>query len=292
LKHRGELEAARSHLERVIASYDPAVHGGYAFRHGGADPGAGSLSMNALIVWALGHPDQAMGHYVEGLALTRKLAHPLSEAWALLSAAMVHQLRGEPKAVQKHAEAAAAIAEERGFALYVGWTSVLRSWALGEQEPSAEAIAVMLEGLDAARATGASAWTPYYLALLASTHGRLGQPQEGLVAVTEALDHVARTGERCWEAELNRLQGQLLLQEDLANQAEAEACFHRAIEIAQSQKARSWELRAATSQARFWHDQGKPDDARDLLAPIYDWFTEGFDTADLRDAKALLDALQ
>ena len=129
LNYRGELEASRSCLERVITTYDPAVHGGYAFRHGGAEPGAGSSSAVAWTVWALGHPDQAMGHYADGLALARKLTHPLSEVWALTTAAVVHQLRGEPEATLEHAEAVQDIAEERGFALYVGWTSVLRGWA-------------------------------------------------------------------------------------------------------------------------------------------------------------------
>jgi predicted ATPase len=142
----------------------------------------------------------------------------------------------------------------------------------------------MRQGLDASRATGANLITPYWLALLASAHGRLGQAKEGLAATTEALAEVARTGERFWEAELHRLNGQLLLECDAANEAEAEACFHRAIETARAQKARSWELRAATSLARLWRDQGKPEEARELLAPVYDWFTEGFDTADLRAA--------
>ena len=287
----GELEAARSCLERVIASYDPATHGAYAFHFGGNDPGAGSLCMNALVVWALGHPDQTVSHYEDGLALARALDHPFSEAWALTSAAIAHQLRGEQQATQDHAEAAAAIAEENGFALYVGWTGVLCGWALGEREPSPEAIAEIRQGLDASRATGASLLTPYWLVLLASVHGRMNQPEDGLVATVEALDELARTGERCWEAELHRLKGQLLLQADAASQPEAEACFLRAIEIARAQNAKSWELRAATSLARLWRDQGKPADARNLLAPIYAWFTEGFDTADLRQAKVLLEDL-
>jgi predicted ATPase len=127
--------------------------------------------------------------------------------------------------------------------------------------------------------------------LTASVHGRLGWAQEGLVATAEALTLVARTGERFWEAELQRLKGELLLQANLANQPEAEACFQRSIQIARAQNARSWELRAATSLARLWRDRGRPDDARELLSPLYDWFTEGFDTPDLRDAKALLDEL-
>ena len=156
LQSLGDLEAGRSCLERVIASYDPAVHGGYAFRHGGADPGVGSLCIGAWGVWALGHSDQALGQNAAGHALARKLGHPLSEALALTSAATVHQLRGEPKAAQERAEAALRIAKERGFALYVGWARVRRGWALGEQKASVEAIAEMRKGLGACRTTGAS----------------------------------------------------------------------------------------------------------------------------------------
>jgi predicted ATPase len=149
----------------------------------------------------------------------------------------------------------------------------------------------MRKGLDASRATGAAWRTLYWLALLASVHGRLGQAQEGVVVIAEALAFVARTGERFWEAELRRLNGQLLLQANQANEPEAEACFRTAIEIARSRKARSLELRAAASLARLWRHQGKPEAARDLLTPVYGWFTEGFDTQDLKDAKALLDEL-
>ena len=127
--------------------------------------------------------------------------------------------------------------------------------------------------------------------LLAEAHGSQGEPEAGLTVLTEALTLVDKTGERCVEAELYRLKGELLLQQFSDNQTEAEVCFHHAISIAQSQQAKSWELRAATSLARLWHQQGKRQEAHDLLAPVYNWFTEGFDTADLQDAKALLDEL-
>ena len=133
---------------------------------------------------------------------------------------------------------------------------------------------------------------PYFLALLAEAHGTLGEPEAGLRVLTEALTRVDTTGERWYEAELYRLKGALLLQQSLDNSTEAESCFHHAIAIAQNQSAKSWELRAATSLARLWDQQGKTQEAYELLAPVYNWFTEGFDTADLKDAKALLDALE
>jgi class 3 adenylate cyclase/predicted ATPase len=287
----GDLEAARFHLERVVTCYDPAVHGDYTFRHGGADPGAGSMCMSALVDWVLGHVDRAKGRYEDGLALARELGHPFSEVWALTSAAILHQLRGEPEATREHAEAAGAIARERGFAVYVGWTTVLQGWALGGREASADAVAEIRRGLDASWTTGAGLFTPYWLSLLASTHARLGQPQEGLAAVAEALEVTARTGERLFESDLRQLQGQLLMALDAVNQVEAANCFRHSLEIARRQGAKAWELRAATGLARLWRDQCNRAEAHDLLAPVYGWFTEGFDTHDLKDAKALLDEL-
>src|SRR5262249_25173117 len=138
------------------------------------------------------------------------------------------------------------------------------------------------------RATGAEMMRPYYLALLAEAHGTMGQPEAGLTVLTEALTLAETTGERWYEPELYRLKGVLLLQQSSNNQADAETCFHQAIAVAQSQQAKSWELRSVTSLARLWQQQGKRQEAYDLLAPVYNWFTEGFDTADLQDAKALL----
>ena len=183
------------------------------------------------------------------------------------------------------------IAKEGGVALLVAWASVLRGWALFQQGGGATAIAEMRKGIEDSRATGASLLDPYWLALLASVHGQLGEAEDGLAATAEALAEVAETGERFWQAELHRLKGQLLLESDAANKPEAEVCFCRAIEIARSQKAKSWELRAATSLSRLWQQQRKATEARDLLAPVYAWFTEGSDTPDLKDAKALLDEL-
>jgi predicted ATPase len=149
----------------------------------------------------------------------------------------------------------------------------------------------MHQGLTALRATGAQLNQTFYLALLAETHGTLHQPEEGLRILSEAFALADTHDERWWEAELHRIKGVLLLQQSLDNQAEAETCFQHSISIAQSQQAKSWELRVTTSLARLWHQQGKRQEAHELLAPVYHWFTEGFDTADLKDAKALLDEL-
>src|SRR6266446_1681816 len=168
---------------------------------------------------------------------------------------------------------------------------VLRGWALAHQGEAKEGIAQLTQGLSAFRATRAESNRSYFLTLLVEAHGTIGQPEAGLTALAEVLTHADNTGERWYEAELYRLKGDLLLQQNSDNQAEAETCFHHAITIARSQQAKSLELRVATSLARLWQQQGKRLEAHDLLAPVYHWFTEGFDTADLKDAKALLDAL-
>ena len=170
-------------------------------------------------------------------------------------------------------------------------SSIPRGWALVQQGQAQEGIEQMHQGLRAHRATGAENGRPYYLALLAEAYETIGQPAAGLTVLTEALTLVDTTGERLWEPELYRLKGELLLQQSLDHQAEAESCFHQAIAIAQHQQTKSLALRAATSLARLWQQQGKRQEAHDLLASVYTWFTEGFTTADLQDAKALLDEL-
>src|SRR5215471_17280019 len=162
--------------------------------------------------------------------------------------------------------------------------TLLCGWVLVQQGQAQEGMAQITQGLVTYRTTGAEISRPYYLALLAEAYGIQGEPEEGLTALAEALTLTDTTGERWYEAELYRLKGELLLQQSSDHQAEAESCFHQAIAIAQNQQAKSWELRAATSLARLWQQQGKRQEAHDLLASVYNWFTEGFDTLDLKDA--------
>jgi predicted ATPase len=206
-------------------------------------------------------------------------------------AAMFHQLRREVRAVQERAEAAMSLAQAQGFLDWMAIGAILRGWALAHQGQPQAGIEQLTHGLMAYRATGAEVVRPYWLALLAEAHGIIGEPEAGLTALAEALTQGEQTGERWSEPELHRLQGALLLQLSSDNQAEAEHRFQQAITIAQNQQAKSFELRAATSLARLWQQQGKRQKAHDLLAPVYGWFTEGFDTADLQEAQVLLDAL-
>jgi len=217
--------------------------------------------------------------------------HPFSLGFALVFAAIVHQFRRERRGTQECAEAAISLAIEQGFPLCRARGAMLRSWALAHRGQAQEGIEQITKGLRAHHATGAELLRSYFLALLAEAHGTMGQPEAGLTALTEALTFAETTGERWYEAELYRLKGELLLQQNSDNQAEAETCFHHALDITRNQQAKSLELRAATSLARLWQQQGKRQGAHDLLAPVYHWFTEGFDTADLQEAKALLDTL-
>jgi predicted ATPase len=278
--------------ERVMNSYDIAVHGSYAFRHAGSDFGVGAFGMNGMANFILGYPDQAKDQNAQALALARKLEHPISVAFAHWNTGLVHQLRGEATAAYEHAETGMLIAEEKGFVQFVAWMKVLRNWALFEQNGSAEALAGMRQGIDDNRAIGSNLLVPHWISLLAGAYGRAGQAEEGLTLVAEAIAEIARRDERICEAELHRVKGQLLLKSNDANGMEAEACFHYAIEVARSQKAKSWEVRAVTSLAGLWQAQGKHTEAHDLLAAIYGWFTEGLDTPDLIDAKTLLNDLK
>jgi len=286
----GAFVPARTHLEQGIALYDPQ-HPRSLGRSGLQDGGVVCRCFGAQTLWYLGFPDQARLQSHQGLTLAHHVAHPFSLAFALCFAALVHQLRHEVQAVQAQAEAAITLSCERDFALYVGFGTILRGWALAHQGQAQEGIAQLHQGLTAYRATGTEIGRPHYLALLAEAQGIRGQPAAGLTALTEALTLVDSSGERFYEPELHRLKGALLLQSSSEHATEAETCFQHAIRIAQSQQAKSWELRSVTSLARLWQQQGKHQEAYDLLAPVYHWFTEGFDTPDLKDAKALLDAL-
>jgi predicted ATPase len=259
------------------------------FLHGEA--GVVCHSFAAWALWYRGYPDQGLTRNDEAVTLAQQRAHPFSLSFALSSSAQFHQLRRAGRAVQERAEAVLSLAMDQGFPLWMAIGFILRGWALAQQGQAQEGIAQITQGLRALQATGSEVTRSYYLAFLAEAHSLIGQPEGGLTALGEALTLVDTTGARFYEAEVYRLKGVLLLQQSSDHQAEAESSFHHALEIARSQQAKSLELRASTSLARLWQQQGKRQEAHALLAPIYGWFTEGFDTADLQEAKALLEAL-
>src|SRR5215213_4153515 len=287
----GRLAESVAHSESALALYDPVRDRNSRFVYA-IDSRVVCFLWLAQALLVLGYPEQARVRQGEALASARELAHPNTTAQALFYDSTLHQLLGDRHKAQEQAVALIALATEHGFPLWLAAGVVVRGWALADGGRVEEGIAVMRRGLADYRATGAETWSPYFLGLLAEAHGRGGQAAAGLRLAADALDRVERTGVRWIEAELHRLRGELLLTVPEADQPEVETCFVRALTVAREQGARLWELRAATSLARLWRDQGRRAEAHDLLAPIHDWFTEGFDTPDLQDAKALLDELQ
>jgi predicted ATPase len=290
LYHLGAVASAYTHAARGIALYDPQQHRAAAFLYG-EDAGVVCHSHAAWELWYLGYPEQGLARSHEAVTLAQQIAYPFSLGFALSMAAMFYQFRRERRAVQERAAAAIRLTQEQGFPFWMAYSSMLHGWALVQQGQTQEGSEQITQGLMTYRATDAKLVRPYFLALLAEVHGALREPDSGLKVLKEALTLVDKTGERWYEPELYRLKGDLLLQQSSDNQAEAESCFHHTLDIARSQQAKSFELRAATSLARLWQQQGKRQEAQDLLAPVYYWFTEGFDTADLQEAKALLDEL-
>jgi predicted ATPase len=274
---RGAVAAAHAHFAQGIALYDLHQHRASAFLYG--DAGVVCASHDAWTLLLLGYHDQALARSRDAVTLAQQRAHPLSLGYALHFAAQYHQFRREVRATQERAEVAISLATEQGFPLWMALGSLLHGWALVHDGQGQEGITQLTQGLMDFRATGAELNRPYCLSLLAEAHGTIGEPEAGLTALTEALTLVDITGECVWEPESSE------------NQVEAESCFHHALDIARSQQAKSFELRSATSLARLWQQQSKRQEAHDLLASVYHWFTEGFDTADLKDAKALLEEI-
>jgi predicted ATPase len=290
----GELTSARAHLEQGMGLYDRQQHRSHTFLYG-HDPAVVCLSIVALALWHLGYPAQALQRVHEALTLAQELDHPFSLVWALAYTALLHQDRREGQLAQQWTEAAISICEEQGFALWLAAGTYVRGWALAEQCQGEEGIAQIRQGISAYRGTGAELAICSQLGFLAEAYEKVRQTEEGLSVLAEALMLVNRTGECHYKAELYRLKGTLTLQsqvQDPKSQAqEAEECFHKTIEIARQQQAKSFELRASTSLACLWQQQGKREEAHELLFEIYNWFTEGFDTKDLQEATALLQEL-
>jgi class 3 adenylate cyclase/predicted ATPase len=294
----GNPTLACTYLERTIALYDPAHHHVLAYRYAG-DPAILGLGYSAWPLWLRGYPAQARMQSARALSLAQQLTHPYTLARTLYYDALLCQLRRDVPAVRDQADAAITMATAQRFALVRAAGSILRGWAIAVQEHNTEGLVQIQQGLDMYRSTGAEFQRPHFLTLLAEASGLLGQPEGGLAALEEALTLMEKTGERYYEAELHRQRGELLLlreakshpAQDSREQHEAETCFQHALDVARQQQAKSLELRAALSLARLWQRQGRRAEAYDLLASVYGWFSEGFDTADLTDAKALLDEL-
>jgi predicted ATPase len=290
--HRGEFSQARALLEEGIGHYGSLEHSAREYTYTRVDPGISVLGNAARALFHLGYPDQALARIREAQALARKTSDPFNQAGAAFLASIQHLDREDPQAALEEAEGLLALAREHAFLQYLGLGASLRAHALALAGQLDEGISGLRAVLDAMRASGSE--TPGSsgaLAALARALGKVGRAEEGLAVSAEARSFVARSGERFREAEVHRVEGELLLALPTPEPARAEAAFHEAVEVSRRQGARSLELRAATSLARLLRDQNRRDEVRALLAPVYAWFTEGFDTADLKDAKALLEEL-
>jgi predicted ATPase len=286
----GELARARELFEQALTYYDPQQHRALALLYV-TDPIVASLAWLSFTLWLLGYPDQGQQQNRAALTLAHALGHSLTLGSALAWAAFFYCLRGDGQATYEQAEAAVRLSTDKGLPFRVAMGTILRGWALAALGEREEGVARLRQGLEGWRATGAAISWSYYLGSLADAYARGAHAGEGLAVLFEALTCVDTTGERYAEAELHRLKGKLLLKQTVPDAQQAEVCLQQALAITRRQQAKSWELRAAMSLSRLWQQEGKRHDARELLAPIYSWFTEGFDTADLQDAKALLETL-
>ena len=288
LFYAGRHVVSRSHLEEAIAQYDPISHRSLT-RQTGTRPNVQAQAVLGSVLFCLGYPDRALARSNAAIDEARRLAHPPSLAQSLANGARLLSLVGDNAVFGKRVDQLIAVTTAQGFAHWGAQGTIYRGWVKVTNGDLAEGISLLRGGSTAARATGAELWMPYYIALLARAYELVGQIEEAVTRLDDALQIVERTGERWFVAELYRQKGELLLRQ--GHSEAAEELHRKALSIAVEQEAKLWELRAAASLARLRRDQGRRAEARDILAPVYRWFTEGFDAPDLKEAKALLDEL-
>ena len=286
----GDIAQGRAYLDQAIALYDPAEHRPLATRFG-QDVGVAILSYRSLALWFLGYPDAALGDADDVLKHAREIGHAATLMYALAHASWIKVCCRNYTTANEDAVELAALADEKGRLVLEGARNGVPRSAIGPDWQSFEAVHMVTSGIAALHSTGATVSLPSCLSYLARAHAELGQFDDAWRCIGEAMVAVETTKETWCEAEVNRVAGEIALMPSDPDAAKAEAYFRRALAVARQQQAKSWELRASMSLARLWRDQGKPQQARELLAPVYGWFTEGFDTLDLKEAKALLEEL-
>ena len=290
LFYEGDFAQARTHYDQGIALYNPSEHRPLATRFG-HDSGMAILSFRAWTLWALGNPDAALGDSDEALKIARDTGQAASLMFALFHAPTLQLLCGNYQVAAEGAEELCALAEEKSASLWKASGTVHQGCILAVTGRAREAVETLTAGIAAARSTGQNLFHPLYLSLLARAHADLGQFGDACRSIDQSMAAIETTKESWCESEVNRVAGEISLKSPEQDAGKAKAYFERALVVARNQQAKSWELRAAMSLARLWRDQGKRNEARDVLAPIYGWFTEGFDTLDLKEAKALLGEL-
>jgi predicted ATPase len=286
----GDSKEAVAHYGRVIALYDPAENRQHATRFS-IDARVAAVSFRAWALWLLGYPDAALADAERGLKDAREIGHAASLMHTLANTPPTLIQCGSYEAASELLNELGLLANEKGASLWKATAATLRGRILALTGEASDAVHMLTSGLTAVRATGATLWEPENLSYLAGAYAKCGRYDEAMRCIGEALTVTETSKEKWSEAEINRVVGEIALMSPAPDAATAQTCFERALAVARQQQAKSWELRSAMSMARLWRDQGKPDEARELLAPVYGWFTEGFDTRDLKEAKALLDEL-
>jgi class 3 adenylate cyclase/predicted ATPase len=290
LMYSGDYPAALTHAETAASLYRPDEHRDSAFRYG-QDIGVSAFVLLSCALWHRGYPDQSARAADRALALSRELGHAHTLAHALYTAGAAAVFARDVATVHAHGNDCVAIASEHGFALWAAGGRILQGWADAQRGETTTGIARIRDGMAAAAAIGSHVHAPLFLNMLAEALALAGEIEEGIAALDDALARAGVSGDRGDSAEIRRLRGELTGRLPYPDPAKAEDLFRTALAIAEEQGTRGYELRAATSLARLWREQGRPGEARELLAPVYGWFTEGFDTADLKDAAKLLSEL-
>jgi class 3 adenylate cyclase/predicted ATPase len=283
----GHLAEGEADLERAVTEYAPEQRRADVY-HAAQDPGTACLVYSAMGKWLLGYPDRARERMRESVSRAEELADAVSLGHALCFSTIVTEMCGDDGETEVMAEREIALATEKGFSAWIAFGRVSRSWVAFKSGQEASALEELRNSIVLRMDLGMEYFVPFFMTLLAQAYWRVGQVDEGLKTLGRAQAVIGVRSERWWEADVHRLRGELLLSESSDNADEAKVCFEQALEVSRNQEAKSLELRAAMSLARLWRQQGKRDEALDLLKPIYDWFTEGFDTLDLREAKSLL----
>jgi predicted ATPase len=291
LLNTGAPMEGRAHLDRAIALYDPAEHRALATRFG-QDIQVAVLSFRSLALWVLGHSDAALADVDHALKDAREIGQAPTLMYALVITSFALIDCGDFALARAQLEEVLALATEKGTLFWNSLATAVQGWLFGVTGKVSDAVQWLDSGIAGFRSTGSTVWMPLYLARLASAHAELGQFDDARRCIVEAISMAQANKESLWLSELNRNAGEITLLSPESDGAKARAYFERALEIARAQRAKSFELRAAMSMARLWRDQGKQPQAHDLLSQVYGWFTEGFDTLDLKQAKALLDELR
>ena len=287
----GDLVDGKEHYDRALAIYDPAEHGPLTTRSG-RDVGVTLLSFRAVCVWQLGYPAASRNDAERAVKNAREIGQATTLMYALFHAAVTHIRCGNYAAAHAQVDELIALADERGAPYWKASGTAARGWLFALTGKASDAVRTITSGITSLRSTGATLYEPRHLWYLAMAYAELGQPDDARRCIDDAIDKVERSKEKWCEAEVNRVAGEVALRSPAPDTEKTEKYFGRALAVARRQQAKSWELRAAMSMARLWRDQGKTQQARELLAPVYGWFTEGFDTLNLKEAKALLNELR